>query len=507
MNRIALCVGVLAAGLLASPTHAAPAYAAIPLGTLGGTNGYTNAINNAGSIAGLACTVGNAECHAVIYAGGQVKDLGPVGVKLSNAYDINDAGQVSGFALVNGARRAFLYANGVLTDIGTLGGTDADASGINASGQIAGAATLAGNTFQHAFRYANGVMTDLGTLGGDGSLAMGINASGQVTGLSDLPYVLALGSRQHAFLYSAGTMRDLGTLGGGYSMGFAINDSGQVTGDAAIGGDNQLTHAFLYSGGVMRDLGTLGGDMSIGHALNAAGHVVGNAQMADGENHAFLYSDGVMHDLNKLVTGIAGTVLINAMGINDSGQIAASACSASFICQAFRLDPLPQAPPPVAKVAAVEFHHAEFDHYFITSDPVEIAALSGGKFEGWAPTDETINVYSGSSVESAAVCRFFGVAFGVKSSHFYTHDAGECSLVKESGEWGYEGVVMNIPVPEATGRCAAGMQPVYRLFNAMQGGAPSHRYTTKLAIVAQMRAQGWVSEGYGDNGVFMCSPV
>ena len=59
--------------------------------------------------------------------------------------------------------------------------------------------------------------------------------------------------------------------------------------------------------------------------------------------------------------------------------------------------------------------------------------------------------------------------------------------------------VLEAQVPETA--------PVYRLFNAMQGGAPSHRYTTKLAIVAQMHAQGWVSEGYGDNGVFMCSPL
>jgi len=303
------------------------------------------------------------------------------------------------------------------------------------------------------------------------------------------------------------TVVDLGTLGGSQSVAYGINDSGQVTGQAAIGRDNQLTHAFLYSGGVMRDLGTLGGDLSNGHALNAAGQVVGSAQMADGSNRAFLYADGVMHDLNHLVTGLAGTVLILASGINDSGQIAASACSASLICQAFRLDPLPQAPPPVAKASAVEFHHAGFDHYFITADPNEIAALAGGMFAGWAATGETINAYAGSSVESASVCRFFGASFGAKSSHFYTHDAGECSLVKQSGEWGFEGVVMNIPVPDSTGTCAAGMRPVYRLFNAMQGGVPSHRYTTNLAIVAQMHAQGWISEGYGDNGVFMCSPV
>jgi hypothetical protein len=214
-----------------------------------------------------------------------------------------------------------------------------------------------------------------------------------------------------------------------------------------------------------------------------------------------------MHDLNLLVTGLAGTVLNLASGINDSGQIAASACSASFICQAFRLDPLPRPPPPVVKVAAVEFHHAGFDHYFITADSGEIAALNGGMFQGWAPTGEAINVYAGSDVESASVCRFFGASFGAKSSHFYTHDAGECSLVKQSGEWNFEGVVMNIPVPDATGNCAAATRPVYRLYNAGQGGAPSHRYTTSLAIVAQMRAQGWISEGYGDAGVFMCSPA
>jgi probable HAF family extracellular repeat protein len=509
LRLAAMFAGMVAAVLAALPVRAAPAYAAVPLGTLGGTSGAganSGAINASGRISGLAYLPGNTVWHAVIYANGTVQDLGALGGTLSNGTAINDSGQVTGFALVGSESRAFMYANGVMTDIGSLGGKDSAGTGINASGQIAGASSLAGNTVEHAFRYGNGVMTDLGTLGGANSIGQGINASGQVTGFSDLPLVPALGSRQHAFLHSGGIMHDLGTLGGGFSDGFAVNDRGQVTGHAAVA-VNEVTHAFIYSAGAMQDLGTLGGSRSIGLSINASGQVVGSAEMADGAMHAFVYADGAMHDLNQLVSGLAGTVLNLASGINDSGQIAASACSASFICQAFRLDPLPQAPPPVVKVAAVEFHHAEFDHYFITADPGEIAALNGGMFQGWAPTGEAINVYTGSDVESASVCRFFGASFGPKSSHFYTHDAGECMVVKQSGEWNFEGFVMNIPVPDATGNCAATMRPVYRLYNGGQGGAPSHRYTTSLAIVAQMRAQGWISEGYGDDGVFMCSPA
>src|SRR6266542_273804 len=35
----------------------------------------------------------------------------------------------------------------------------------------------------------------------------------------------------------------------------------------------------------------------------------------------------------------------------------------------------------------------------------------------------------------------------------------------------------------------------------------NHRYTTELAIKAQMQAQGYVAEGYGPNAVIMCAPT
>ena len=298
-------------------------------------------------------------------------------------------------------------------------------------------------------------------------------------------------------------MRDLGTLGGCGSSGTAINDAGQVVGLAALP-RNQGTHVFLWSDGVMQDLEALGGN-SYPFAVNSKGQIVGSSMAADGQNHAFLYTDGTMYDLNLLVTGLAGTLLSVATAINDNGQIVANGCSGSLICQAFRLDPAP-APLPPTKAEAIEYYYPAFDHYFVTDDPDEISALDGGAFPGWQRTGETFNVYSNASVGSASVCRFFSAAFAPKSSHFYTPDAGECSIVNQNGDWSLEGDVMSAPVPDSAGNCPAGMQPVYRLYNNGQGGAPNHRYTTSLATRAQMISNGWIPEGYGSVGVIMCSP-
>lgn len=497
------------ASTVALPVDAAPAYTATPLGTLGGTGGYGNGINSSGEVTGYSYTARNAAWHAVIYVGGTVRDLGTLGGAFSSGSSINANGQVAGFSAAPGnARRTFLYSNGVMTDLGTLGGTSSNGSGINASGQVTGDSAIAGDTTEHAFLYSNGVMTDIGTLGGRSSEGTGINATGQVTGRSEVPESPTFGTVDHAFLYSYDMMHDLGTLGGGSSFGAAINDSGQVTGDTLITG-GQADHAFLYSGGVMHDLGTLGGQNSYAFGINASGQVVGGSDVVGTGQHAFLYSDGTMYDLNSLVVGLAGTVLSVANAINDSGQIVANGCSASLICQAFRLDPVPrgQVPPPVNKLVAIEFYYPAFDHYFITAMPDEISALDGGVFPGWVRTGEVFNVYSGPSVGSALVCRFFSTSFAPKSSHFYTADAGECTIVNQNGDWLLEGDVMSIPVPNLAGNCAVGTQPVYRLYNNGQGAAPAHRYTPSLATRSQMLAQGWISEGYGNDGVIMCAPL
>ena len=53
-----------------------------------------------------------------------------------------------------------------MQDLVTLGGTFSEAYGINEPGQVVGRANTAGDAAWRAFLYSNGTMQDLGTLGG-----------------------------------------------------------------------------------------------------------------------------------------------------------------------------------------------------------------------------------------------------------------------------------------------------------------------------------------------------
>lgn len=154
---------------------------------------------------------------------------------------------------------------------------------------------------------------------------------------------------------------------------------------------------------------------------------------------------------------------------------------------------------------AVEFHHAAFDHYFVTSSGSEIAMLDAGTFAGWARTGDSFAVYGLGTVGTAATCRFFSTAFGSRSSHFYTPVASECATVRGNPDWQFEGEVFGMTLPAGDGSCAAPEVPLYRLYNAGQGESPNHRYTTRLDVRAQMTGQGWVPEGNGI-GVIGCVP-
>jgi len=159
------------------------------------------------------------------------------------------------------------------------------------------------------------------------------------------------------------------------------------------------------------------------------------------------------------------------------------------------------------KRPVIEFHHAAFDHYFLTDIPDEITKLDNGTFDGWVRTGESFAVYASPPTGSASVCRFFSRTFSPKSSHFYTPDVNECGVVKASADWDFEGAVFGVLAPGPAGNCPDGSNPVYRLYNNGQGAAPNHRYTTNLAMRTAMLAKGWIAEGYGDLGVIMCSPT
>jgi len=154
---------------------------------------------------------------------------------------------------------------------------------------------------------------------------------------------------------------------------------------------------------------------------------------------------------------------------------------------------------------AVEYYYADWNFYFVTSDPGEIAALDGGAFGGlWKRTGQTFTVWTTSTNGALATCRFFSVSFAPRSSHFYTDRADECAQLKQNPGWQYENIAFYLEPLTATFDCAAGTVILFRLFNNGMGGAPNHRFITDEAEVARMLAAGWSLEGDGPKTAYAC---
>jgi hypothetical protein len=121
-------------------------------------------------------------------------------------------------------------------------------------------------------------------------------------------------------------------------------------------------------------------------------------------------------------------------------------------------------------------------------------------------TGATFKAYTAARSDTSAVCRFYIPAVN-GDSHFYSASAAECAEVqKKFPSFVLEALaVMYIALPDlATGACAAGLVPVYRVWNGRSDS--NHRYTTDTATRDAMVARGGIAEGYGPNAVIMCAP-
>jgi probable HAF family extracellular repeat protein len=468
---------------------AATRYVATRIPQQGYYNTSADAINSKGAIAGNATRYTDdygdeADVAAFIFS--PSNEVTPIAMSgfAARAYGINSRGEVVGAFVVNGHAHAFRYADGMIVEVSRPGAMDSLAMATNERGDVAGT--------QDSRAFVIDADGRAVVLGGE-SYATAINVFGEFAG-----YLLMsrVGNRPlyHAFRYRDGAIEDLGALGD-FAFAFGINASGDVVGET-FGSDN-IPRPFLYTAGAMRYLGE---EHGAAQAINAAGTVVGY-QFGDRGDRPFIYSDGGMANLAELVDGLDGAKLVSAAAINDAGQIAGRAClpGPSNQCFGVRLDPAPVPP-----VRAVEFHHSEMDHYFVTANPVEIGLLDDGSLAGWTRTGEGFNVQPGPQVGTAPVCRLFSTAFAPKSSHFYTSSTTECAMVKRSPYWQFEGIVFYVATPDASGECPSETVPVYRLYNDGQGAAPNHRYTTSPSSRQQMIDRGWIAEGSGLLGVTMC---
>ncbi len=245
--------------------------APLALPTLGGGTGRALAINNSAVVTGASAQANGNELGFVwqdlpapaVDTFATLRTFNATGVR-SQGSDINEAGQVVGFA--DNAPRSFHAAlwsppyTALPTDLGTLGGTHSEAYAINANGQVTGYANITGDTGHRAFLWRAGQgMTDLGRLTTTSNFSEGydINLAGDVVGYST---TAGDGARRAIIRKAAATaMADLNGLvlpntGWVLTEAYGINDIGQIVGLGTLTRTNTLAntitverHAFLLN--------------------------------------------------------------------------------------------------------------------------------------------------------------------------------------------------------------------------------------------------------------------
>jgi probable HAF family extracellular repeat protein len=286
------------------------------LGTLGGTQGIGAAINDRGQAIGASLTAtpdpfANSQLNACLLCG-----LGTF------------FGTFSGSTIFFPATtetHAFIWQNGTMRDLHTLGGPDSNAFAINEHGEVAGWSftSFVANpatgvpTVDPFFWSPEDGMIDLGGLGGTYGSVAWINNRGEVAGASNL----GGDTTEHPFIWSREKgMQDLGALGGTFGHSDWLNDAGEVVGFATLLGD-QVGHGFLWRDGVMTDLGALPAwPDTEAVSINSRGQVVGGSAFKD--VYGFLWENGgPMVDLNTLIAPPSSMSVTSALLINDRGEI------------------------------------------------------------------------------------------------------------------------------------------------------------------------------------------
>lgn len=349
-------------------------YSVADLGALpGGSSSYGFDMNNSGSVAGSSTFGSGTDQHAVVWSNGNMIDLGTLGGPNSEAGGPNGRGEaavISETALFDPVGEDFcgfgdhrqclaaIWAGGGLTQLSPFtGGQNSQAYGLNDRGQVVGFAEngAADPTCAASYqiqRFAGAIWdgaqgpVSLSPLAGDTvSFAFGINDGGQAVGgsgqCSDTTLPPNNPGAPHAVLWeSDGTVKDLGNLGGPTNLASAINNRGDVDGAAQLP-DGSL-HAFLWtkeSG--MQDLGALPGDfVSVApccRTINDSRQITGFSIGGYGPR-AFLWDNGTMADLNDIAPG-SPLYLLFAQSINARGQIAGIGVTQSGDLHAFLATP------------------------------------------------------------------------------------------------------------------------------------------------------------------------
>jgi probable HAF family extracellular repeat protein len=310
----------------------------------------------------------------------RVTDLGTLGGERSEAYALNERGEVAGWAeAADGARRAFFYRAGKMTQLELPpSALESRAYGINDTGDLAGT-TVVRETLRtadtgveigqvrrdRAILWRSGKPTEIGS-----GEAWDVNNRGQVVGHPERgPGFLwqdgkrtGLVSPESGYFVHPRAITDHGLIAGGlqrhnygtravlvqdqkvkeltpdYSglsspFAFAANSAGAAAGVGP--GLDGIACFWKDASPTPTYLGTMNGavekaflDQHAGRHFTAAYGINDRAQIVgagnvnhEGDLHAFFWQAGRLTDLNTLIPAETGWILEQARAINNRGQI------------------------------------------------------------------------------------------------------------------------------------------------------------------------------------------
>lgn len=328
-----LLAAALAVGAAGAAASASTRWVLTDLGTLGGRESEAFAINEAGQIVGWSDNRGFVRLKSRLVAVGSI------------ASAISERGQVIGYSYVDGRQRAFVWTRGTLRRLATPEGNcpASMAAAINGPGHVVGwtgdldNCSLSISLVRQAQLWQGAKGTALAEIDSE---AVGINDRGDV-----------IGNREGAtaFLVRQGRLTDLGSLSPAESSyAVAINERAQVVGYSRTA--SYARRAFLWEKGRMRSLGTLGGmeswvaaesrrgDFNFAtfypDAINERGQVVGTSMTRSGDAHGFLWAKGRIRDLGTLGGKTSRAIAVNERGLVVGTSRLRSGNEHAFVWQA-----------------------------------------------------------------------------------------------------------------------------------------------------------------------------
>jgi len=299
------------------------------------------AISDAGQVIGVGTSIGSPyqeHGYSVLASQNGAATLlaDGTGFTLSNPMAVNSKGEIAGGVQLNVLTPgdAIVWNNGTPSLLPPLiAGEASNAFSINDLGDVVGECGTAPNNTAVVWPGGGAPIALVSLVGSSQYFATAINDSEAIAG-----YGITSAGATHAIFWSSPTAAatDLGAPSGYMgTRAVGINSAGEIAGDAYFGPAGGNSNGFTWVNGQFSVLTAptgfgSGTTFATVTAINSEGEVVGYATSGN-TSHAVLWEGGKAIDLNSVVSlgGIGG--VIAAYGINDYGQIVATATGGSDI--------------------------------------------------------------------------------------------------------------------------------------------------------------------------------